>query len=287
MLRTLLAVGIVAAALSGCAPDSSTDNGKVAVVANFYPVAYAAQQVGDGLVDVRNLTPAGVEPHDLELTSDDVDHIESADVVLYMGSGFQPNVATAVKHRRKNTTDVSAGLLVSKSDPHFWLDPTRMARAVAKIRDALGAFDAAHKSKYDANASAYIEKLSQLDADYASTLSHCARTEIVTAHAAFGYLARRYRLTQEAVTGISPDSEPSPKRVADLAALIERDHVTTVFYEELVPRDFADTLAHEANVQTAVLSPLEGLSKREQASGQTYLTVMRRNLAALKLALGC
>jgi zinc transport system substrate-binding protein len=276
-----------ATALAACAPKSAASDGKVSVVANFYPVAYAAQQVGGDLVSVRNLTPAGVEPHDLELTSDDVDHIQSADVVFLMRSGFQPAVAAAARHRRGDTVDVSAGLVASKSDPHFWLDPTLMGRAVDKIRDGLEAADSKHKSTYDRNAAAYKAKLAQLDAEFSSTLSNCARSEIVTAHAAFAYLARRYGLTQEAVTGVSPDAEPDPQHLADLAALIRSDGVTTVFYEELVPSDFADTLAHEANVKTAVLSPLEGLSKKEQASGATYLTVMRRNLTALKAALGC
>ncbi|MEY2472776.1 MAG: zinc transport system substrate-binding protein [Actinomycetota bacterium] len=277
----------VAVSLGGCGPTAKKDDDKVAVVASFYPVAYAAQQVGGDLVRVRNLTPAGVEPHDLELTSDDIDHIDSADAVFLVGSGFQPAVVDAAKRRSKNTFDVAAGLIRSKDDPHFWLDPTLMADAVYNIRDGLKSADPAHKSTYERNANAYVTKLTRLWNDYGTALAHCERKEIVTTHAAFGYLADRFGLTQTSVAGLSPDAEPSPKRIADLAALIRRDGVTTVFYEELVPRGFADTLAHDAHVKTAVLSPLEGLTKQEQARGETYITVMRRNLAALKTALGC
>ena len=299
-----MALGVIAVGLSACGPTKTSDNGKVSVVANFYPIAYAAQRVGGDLVTVRNLTPAGVEPHDLELTSDEVDHIDAADVVFFMGSGFQPAVAAAAKRRSGNSVDVSSGLLATgdaatiarqegqqpkagATDPHFWLDPTRMARAVDAIRSALDRADPGHAATYDRNATAYKQELAQLDADFAAGLAHCARTEIVTAHAAFYYLAQRYRLSQYGITGVSPDAEPDPQRLADLSDRITRDGITTVFYEELVPRDFADTLAHDAHVQTAVLSPLEGLSKDEQTKGDTYISVMRKNLAALMTALGC
>jgi zinc transport system substrate-binding protein len=178
-------------------------------------------------------------------------------------------------------------LLTRKRDPHFWLDPTRMSRAVDRIARAAAAADPKHAASMRADAARYRRDLAQLDTDFAAGLANCARKEIVTAHAAFGYLAARYGLTQEAVTGISPDAEPSPRRLAQLSTLIKRDRVTTVFFEKLVPRDFADTLAHDAGVTTALLDPVEALTKQEYNSDDTYLTVMRRNLAALRAALDC
>jgi zinc transport system substrate-binding protein len=303
-VRKLLVVLVLASALAACGPKNDASGGKVAVVANFYPIAYAAQRVGGGLVSVRSLTPAGVEPHDLELVSDDVDRILGADIVFYIGSGFQPAVAAAAKRRDHNTVDVSSGLVgrgdasaiaaqegssvhSNDRDPHFWLDPTLMIKAVERIRRGLKAVDKAHAATYDANARRYEAQLRELDADFKQQLAHCARTEIVTAHAAFYYLSKRYGLEQFAVTGVSPEAEPDPGRVADLSDRIRRDGVTTVFYEELVPRDFADTLARETGARVDVLSPIEGLTKKEIQAGDSYLTVMRRNLAALVRALDC
>ena len=272
-------------ALASCSDDTGGSKG-VDVVANFYPVAYAVERVGGEFVSVRNLTPAGVEPHDLELTSDDIDRVESADVMLYVGSGFQPAISNAVKRRDGLSADVARGLLVDE-DPHFWLDPSLMARAVDAVARALADADPDNAPAYERNAADYKAELGELDADFKASLSACRRREFVTAHAAFVYLADRYGLSQHAISGVVPESEPDPQRLADLADLIRRDNVTTVFYEDLVPKNFADTLARETGAKTAVLNPLEGLSRRQRDAGATYVSVMRDNLTALARALEC
>jgi zinc transport system substrate-binding protein len=267
---------VLAAPLAACARDDASSH---TIVVSSYPVEFAVRRVLGPQADVHNLTPAGVEPHDFELTSRDIDAIDRAKFVFYSGAAFQPAIAAAAKKRGARAIDVSAGL-VTRSDPHFWLDPSLMAKAVHTIGRALG-------HRYDEDATELENDLAQLDAEFGDALAHCQRKEIVTAHAAFGYLARRYGLTQQAITGISPDAEPSPKRLAQLSSLIKRDGVTTVFFEKLVPRDFADTLARDAGVATALLDPLETLTKQQRASGDDYISVMQRNLVALQAALGC
>ncbi|MEY2469202.1 MAG: zinc transport system substrate-binding protein [Actinomycetota bacterium] len=288
MKYVALALALFAAA---CSSTPKSGDGKLTVVANFFPVAEAAQQVGGDLVKVTNLTPAGVEPHDLELTTDDVDRIQDASVVFYVGSGFQPGVAEAANRRSAPSIDVAKDVLTKhegdETDPHFWLDPLLMIKAVDAIEAGLARVDRENAATFRANAAAYKVRLAALDSAYSDTLRTCARREIVTAHAAFAYLADRYALQQVAVTGVSPESEADPQRIAELSDLIKRDGVTTVFYEELVPRDFADVLANEAGVKTAVLNPLEGLTKKEQKAGKDYAAVMRTNLRALADALAC
>lgn len=286
VLRIILIMGWITA-VAACS-DAADEPGKVSVVANFFPVAEAAARVGGEFVEVRNLTPAGVEPHDFELRSTDVDRIEDAGVVFYVGSGFQPGVAAAVKRRDGVTVDVAARLFDGDaSDPHFWLDPELMTEAVDRVRAGLAKADPEHATAFTANAAAYKQELSTVDAEYSATLASCARREIVTAHAAFSRLADRYGLVQHAITGVSPDAEPDPQRLGELSDLIKREGVTTVFYEELVPREFADTLARDAGVKVAVLSPIEGLTKKQVDAGDTYISVMRSNLAALRAALDC
>ncbi len=291
-VRRAIAAAAVATGAAGCGSNGggASDDGKLAVLGSFYPVAEAARRVGGDHVTVANLTPAGVEPHDLELTSDDVDAIDNAAVVFYAGAVFQPGVAEAAERRDGPSVDVVAGVLPRaryEVDPHFWLDPTLMAKAVDVVENALAKADPTHDDAFRANADAYKAELAALDAEYRSTLAGCERTEIVTAHGAFAYLALQYGLTQVAITGVSPESEPDPQRIAELADLVKRDGVTTVFYEELVPRDFADALAKEADVRTDVLNPLEGLSKADMNRGEDYTSVMLRNLRALSNALGC
>jgi zinc transport system substrate-binding protein len=257
------------------------------VVAAFYPVAYAAQEIGGGSVTVRNLTPAGAEPHDLELKPSDVLTIQRADLVLYLGEGFQPAVEKAVESTHAHGVDLLAGFKLRQRkdeqghpalDPHVWLDPLRYATMATRIGTALGRGRAA---------AAYVSRLRTLDAQYRNGLAHCRRKIIVTSHAAFGYLADRYGLTQLALEGLSPEAEPSPRALAKLIDEVRRTHATTVFFETLVSPKLAQTVARDAHVKTAVLDPIEGLTPDEINHGATYFTVMRANLSALRLALGC
>jgi len=283
----IVPVWIAALALiaAGCGAASGA-KGRTTVVAAFYPLAYAAEQVGGAKVEVRNLTPPGAEPHDIELTPGDVGRLQQADVVLYLSHGFQPAVEQAVASARGKHVDVVAGLGLrrgvgdeaGKSDPHVWLDPVLYARIVRRIGAALGE---------PARAAALARRVLALDGDYRRGLAHCARRDFVTSHAAFGYLAARYGLHQIPITGIDPESEPSPQRLRRLIALVRREHVTTVFFERLVSPRLAETVARDAGAKVAVVDPIEGLTPAEQSHGDTYLTLMRRNLQELRSALGC
>lgn len=275
----------VAVAL-GCRAESDD---RPAVVASFYPLAEAARQVGGDRVRVQNLTPPGAEPHDLELTASQVADIQDAEVVLVLGEDFQPAVETAAAGRAGTVELLSAlGPAAGDSDdPHVWLDPMLFAAVVDQVAGALGRAEPAQRAAFAAGAEAYKAQLATLDADYRTGLSDCARREILTAHEAFGRLADRYGLTQESIAGLSPETEPEPDRLAELADLVRDRGVTTIFTETLVSPRVADALARETGARTEVLDPLEGLSRDDADDGATYLSVMRDNLAKLRVALGC
>jgi zinc transport system substrate-binding protein len=277
---------------------NATAHGTVSVVASFYPLAEAAQQVGGQHVEVTNLTAPGVEPHDLELKPSQLEAISTADVILYLGGGFQPAVEDAIGDARGRAVDMSDGLRTLpppeegsepslSADPHVWLDPVLYAQVVRKVEAALAAASPQNASAFAESAAAFGSKLDALDRAYRSGLAHCARDVIVTSHAAFGYLSQRYGLQQEPISGLSPDAEPTPQHLADLRALVERDGVTTIFTEELVSPKVAQTLADETGATTAVLNPLESLTPDEMSAGDDYVSVMRENLTELRAALGC
>jgi zinc transport system substrate-binding protein len=282
--RRWCAAGLVVAALVGGSATVAVAASKRSVVAAFYPVAYAAQRVGGNRVDVTNLTPAGAEPHDLELTPDQIDEILDADLVVDLGQGFQPAVEKAAAQRDGPTVSL---LPKGTKDPHIWLDPVRVARIVRRVQRSLTQADPRGRATYARNADAFVAELDALNDRYAQGLATCARKEIVTGHEAFGYLAQRYGLRQEGVAGLSPDAEPDAQRLGQLADLVKKQGVTTVFTESLVSPRIADTLAREAGVTTETLNPLEGLTDQEIAHGATYVTVMDANLAKLRHALGC
>lgn len=296
--RTMVGILVALVTVSGPATAfarstrAGRSSGPVTVAAAFYPLAYAAEAVGGGRVRVTNLTPAGVEPHDLELTTTQRDRIEDADLVVVMGSGFQPSVEKAAEQRDGRTVDVLDRIgpedPEDPEDPHVWLDVRRMQDIVELVARALARVDPAGADRYDTNTARVTDALEALDERYRTGLADCDRRLIVTAHEAFGHLARAYGLVQRGVVGLTPDAEPDPKRLAELADLVEEKGVTTVFTEELASPRIARTLAREAGgVKTATLDPLEGLARRARARGDDYIRVMDRNLAVLRTALGC
>jgi len=262
--------------LAGCSGGSQ---GGDHVVAAFYPVAFAATEVGGSGVVVRNLTPPGVEPHDLEATPSTVRAVKEADHVLLLGHGFQPQLEAAAGNGPSvvHLLDTS-GLRLHPADPHVWLDPLRYALIVKRIAVALGRPRAA---------APVVARLDALDREYRAGLAHCERHEIVTSHEAFAYLGERYGLQQIAITGITPEAEPRPQELQHVIDVVRKTHATTVFFETLVSPRLADTVAHEAGAKTAVLDPIEGLTKDEAKRGDDYFTLMRQNLRALREALGC
>ena len=249
------------------------------VVASFYPLAFAAAELAPG-VPVKNLTPPGAEPHDLELSPIDAATIRDARLVLLLGHGFQPQIedAAGTGDNVLRLLDTPGLDLLPSGDPHVWLDPIRYARIIERIGEALGAQSTAGK---------LVTRLEALDAAYREGLANCERHEIVTSHEAFAYLAQRYGLEQIPITGLSPEAEPQPADLAHVVDLVEERGVTTIYYETLVSPRIAETVARETGAKTAVLDPIEGLTPDEAASGEDYFTRMRANLRALEEGLGC
>jgi zinc transport system substrate-binding protein len=302
-MTRLVAVGAVVALLgSACGSEGAgrdSGSGRLTVVASFFPLAEAAVRVGGDGVDVRNLTPPGVEPHDLELVPDDLEAIQSADVVVFLGGGFQPAVENATTDAEGVVLDVLEGLRTRPAeetdddhaeeegqhgvDPHIWLDPGLFATVVDRIPEGFASADPERRDEFEANAETYRAELEALDAELTDGLASCERTIVVTSHAAFGYLTAAYGLRQEAISGIEPGAEPDPARLAELTELVRREGVTTIFTEELVSPEVAETLASEAGVETAVLNTLESAPE----DGGDYLSAMRENLQALRRGLGC
>jgi zinc transport system substrate-binding protein len=255
-------------------------------VAGFYPVAWTAERIAGDELTVTDLTPRGAEPHDLELTTRQVDEVLDAGVVIVMGDGFQPAVEDAAERRDGATVEVLEELpddALREGDPHVWLDPVLMIEVVDVIEDAMVASDPANEDRFRRNADELRAELRTLDDEYRAGLAGCERDLVVTAHDAFGYLTDRYGLREEGVAGLSPDAEPDARRLAELADLAREQGVTTVFTEELLSPEIAETLAREAGgLRTEVLSPLES-----RPPDGDYLSAMRENLAKLKKALGC
>ncbi len=312
--RPALAASAAALVLSGavaCGQGTATDAGgggqKLDLVAAFYPLQFVAEQIGGDAARVTNLVKPGAEPHDLELSARQVAQVADAELVIYL-KGFQPALDETVEQEaRGRAFDVTAASpLVDAGanhentgeepapgeshraeqtmDPHIWLDPTRLATVADQLAGRLAEADPGHAAGFRTRAAGLRDRLRQLDTEYAEGLKSCQRREIVTSHAAFGYLADRYDLRQVAITGLSPEEEPSPQRLAEVAEQARQHHTTTIFFETLVSPKISETLAREVGAKTAVLDPIEGI---QPGGTGDYLSVMRANLTTLRTALGC
>lgn len=307
------------------AADAGAGEGSAAVevTASFYPLEYLLTRVAGDHAEVSTLTAAGIDPHDLELSPRDVGSLGQSDLVVY-SAGMQPAVDDAVASQAgDNSFDVSESadlLAVGESadehageseeehdehadeegaaaeeghddhdhggeDPHFWLDPERYGDVALAMADRLGEVDPDNAQSYTSNAEEVVADLDALDEEFATGLADCTTRDLVTTHEAFGYLAARYDLHQIGITGISPESEPSAARLAEVTAQVDELGVGTIYAEPILTDAIADTVATETGAQVLVLDPLEGIT--DASAGEDYLEVMRSNLSALQEGLGC
>ncbi|MGP4012258.1 metal ABC transporter solute-binding protein, Zn/Mn family [Streptomyces sp. 4N124] len=314
LIPTAVVTALGLAALSACSSDSGSDTASAAgstdkfdVVASFYPMQFLAEQIGGDHVNVTTLTEPGQEPHDLEISAKQTAALQESDAVLYLKS-LQPAVDEAVGQSEVKTKIDAATLTKledhgetghahegeeehaeeeaseSTLDPHVWLDPVKYAEVAEGVGTALAKADPDNAADYRKNTVDLVAKLNTLNTDFETGLKNTDTKVFFTNHAAFSYLAERYGLTMEAISGLEPDSEPSAARIKELQTEAKADGVTTVFYETLVSDKTAKTLADDAGLKTDVLDPIEGIT--DKSKGDDYFAVMQANLTALEKALG-
>ena len=284
VVAVVLSLATAATALAGCG-QIDPYHGTRTVVASFYPLAYVAQRIVGPHATVVDLTRPGLEPEDLELDVAQTAEIADATVAFYE-SGFQPAVDQAIAETGPDhLVDTTATVPIRDANPHFWLDPVLLARVAKAFTATMVRADPAHGADYRRNLRGLERDLHRLDRAFAQGLRSCRLHTVVTTHAAFGYLGRRYGLHFVSINGLSPDAEPSPEHLRRLQQLIRQRGLTTVFSEALASPELARTLAGDLGLRTGVLNTLEGLTPATR--NQTYLSLMRRNLAALQKANGC
>ncbi|MBM4442550.1 MAG: zinc ABC transporter substrate-binding protein [Candidatus Rokubacteria bacterium] len=325
IVRTLAPL-TVALGLLGCQEAApKVEAPKPVVVASFYPLYEFARQVAGDRAEVVSLVPPGVEPHDWEPAPADVARVEKAAVFIYNGAGFDPGAERLAKNLAaagKPVVDATAGLPLrmvdvrdhghhahghghkhdhgkakaaapegsakaEEQDPHVWVDPILAKAQVELIRSALAKADPPNAAGYAERAAGFAARLDALHQSYERGLADCARREIVVSHAAFTYLAHRYKLSQVAVMGLSPEAEPSPAELARVVRTVRKLKAKTIFFETLVSKRVAETIAAEVGATTMVLNPIEGLTPDEAKAGKDYLSLMADNLTNLRAALDC
>ncbi|PIY68804.1 hypothetical protein COY90_04025 [Candidatus Roizmanbacteria bacterium CG_4_10_14_0_8_um_filter_39_9] len=293
----LIGVGVFFVLTKMSRPQNVTSK-KMTITASFYPLAFLAKRIGGEYVDVVNLTPAGAEPHDFEPTTKDMAAIEKSSLLIMNGMG--------VEVYEKKLTEQLAGSSVKimlvgeefatqnivkdgtkRKDPHVWVDLVLYSKMAQKVADEMSKIDAAHASEYKKRANQLGEELTGIDNNYKQELINCTLHKIVTAHTAFGYLANRYGFEQIGISGISPEEEPSPKELKLITDFVKKEGVNHILLEELAPRIWGETVATETGAQVLVLNPLEGVTPSEEKEGMNYISIQKKNIETLKIALQC
>lgn len=294
--------------------SNNVDDDRLKVTASFYPLAFFAEQIGgarEDRADVYNITPAGAEPHEYELTAQDVARIQNSDLLLLNGGGLEPWARNIGKNIANNeVVIINAGeRFISlerlednhndeeseeheeehegEMDPHVWLSPILASKMVDVILAGFVDVDVENMGYYEANVTKLKDDLNELDMEFRKGLANCAKDAIVTSHSAFGYLAREYGFEQVAITGLSPEAEPSVREFAEIAEFARDRDIKYIFFESLVSPRLAEALANEVGAETLILNPLEGLTQQELIDGKDYFSEMRKNLTNLQIALQC
>lgn len=282
---SILLIAVISLSMISCANTTNKSN---KYVASFYPLEYILQRLNGTENNIINITPIGAEPHELELSPDQVIDIEDAKFVLAMGNGFAPSVDEVAK-KSKNSLLILDKLkeTANSDDPHFWLDPVLMQEAVDIVYYELIKLNPNEDKKITSNYEKLTQDLSNLDTIYKSNLSECKTKTFITSHDAFGYMADRYGLTQESIAGYSPENEPNGERLSELSKLAKDKKAKVIFSEELASDKLAKALAKEVGIKTETLNAVEFLTKENKKKNQDYVFLMTENLSKIKSSLDC
>ncbi len=296
-------------------PESAQVESKINVSASFYPLAFVAEQILGELGEVTLIATGSTDPHDLELAPSQVANIVSSDFAIYIPD-FMPAFDAALSDLSTNQIiDATKGITLlegshghededghkedhdddhghededghkedhDENDPHIWLNPLNMIAMGATIADQISLAYPDLSAEISENLAAFNTKMTALDSSYQTALVNCEVNTLLVSHEAFGYLANRYGFAQLGLSGMSPEAEPSPARLAEVAKVAQEINATTIYYETAVDPKVALTLANELGLATAVLDPLE--IKPEQGD---YLYAMEENLKVLTSGQGC
>ena len=292
LIVLLVTLGIVVFA-AACSKNSQTvpteDAQKsLKIYTTFYPLYDFTKKIVGGNAQVENLIPAGAEPHDFELSPKQAAKIYDADIFIFLGESMEPWAKKMAEDlNKKGVTVIEAGKgLIENNDPHIWLDPVLAGKMAQSIYDGVVSADKGHEQYYKNNMTGLIQKLDELDKSFGQIVSGSIRKDIVTFHGILGYAARRYGFNQVAITGLSPQEEPSPKKMAELIEFCRTKDIKYIFTEPGGSLKLSETLARESGTRILELNPLGTLRMDEMKAGEDYFSIMEKNLEVLKTALG-
>lgn len=306
MLLMFVLIGV-----SACGKEqTSKDNEKLEIVTSFYPMYDFTKNVTKDKANVSMLIDGGVDSHDYEPSAKDMAKIQNADVFIYNSNEMETWVETVIANidtSKVKVIEASEGIkLLDGSDehdehgneeeheghshshvhdPHVWLNPLLAREEVYNISKGIAEIDQDNQEFYEKNAEKYSDELTELSDEYRLAFSNAKSKKFVTQHMAFSYLANEYGLEQIAISGLSPEQEPTPKELKGIQDLVKEEGINVIYTESSASEKIAKTISDATGAKLAVLNPMESVSKKDRDASEDYLSIMEKNLESLKLSI--
>lgn len=307
---------LIAAALlliaGGCAnnaaePKDKDSTSKLTVYTTVYPLQYFTERIGGEHVDVQSIYPPGTDEHVFEPSQKDIMALAKADLFFYIGLGLEGFVQKAEQTlKNENVHFVPAADAIDPEqlgeghehegeenhshephaiDPHVWISPYLSTMLAEKIKDELADELPEHAEEFEQNFNSLYDDLETLDRDFKTMADAAKNKTFFVSHAAFGYLADTYGLTQLAVSGLDSQNEPSQKQLAALMEEAKAHHIRYILFEQNVSSKLAEVIQKELQATALTLHNVSVLTAEDLANEEDYFTIMRKNLAVLETAL--
>lgn len=278
--------------LSGCGTQKKEAK-SFNITTTFYPMYYFTKEIVKDKANVTMVTPSNMEPHDYEPSAKVMSQIEDSRLFIYNSEDLEtwvPTVSQTLKEDSHVTlVKASDGISLMKNDegqdPHVWLDPVLAKKEVQTITQAVIKHDEKNRDFYIKNSKNLQQRLDELNQKFQRITSKAKNRTFITQHAAFGYLAKQYHLNQEAIAGIDPDQEPSPKELSEIEQLVKKRHIRYIYVESQASHKVANTIKDATGATLLTLNTLESLPYKDQQAGENYFTVMEENLRHLQKTL--
>lgn len=297
MRKTMICA--LAALILLCVTANAEDGLKV-VATNFPCYDFARQVVGDR-GEVTLLIHPGVEVHSYEPSPADILAIGGADLFVYVGgesdawvdnilSGFDPSDAPATLRMMEAVTPLEeegeddAHGDGPEYDEHIWTSPVNAMAMVGALSERLCELDADNAGAYAAAADDYIARIAEIDAAFEEVVEGGVRHELVFADRfPFLYFVRRYGLDYAAAfPSCTAQTEPTPQTMLSLIRRVSQDGIPVVYTIEMSTRKVAGTIAEETGARIRTLYSLQTVTQAQFDAGETYVSLMRENVEAVR-----
>ena len=278
-MKNIFIIIIILLSILSCNNNDNNISDKLQIYTSIYPIYDFTKKIGGEKITVYNMTKAGAEPHDFEITSKDMANLSKADLFIYNGGGMEHWVDSVKNALNIKYVDSSSNINNQNNlDPHFWLSPKNAKIQMENIKNGLIEINSENKNYYESNYNLYASRLDKFDNKIKNSLSNIKNRNLVLTHPAFGHFCKEYSLTQIAIVR----DEADPKAMAEIITFIKNNDIKAIFYEEFSSSKLADSIAKETQIKILTLNPIESLSEKNIEAGEDYFSIMEKNLISLR-----